>query len=364
MLYLHYLNKGDVYVHADVDKAVPMIVKNNPQTPDAPIPPSTLNQAGTFCVASSKAWDTKALIGAWWVKAEQVSKTTPTGEFLTAGGVFIHGDKTPLPPAQLILGFAALFQISEDSVQNHRRLRDGDAVAVVEAGERSAAVSTDDDTGSQQVADGMQEQEQERPVSAQADTTQDQLAASLEAVPESPCAASESSDEPSDIVDEQHGVTAPRDRDEATSPSVSQDDDAADALDAVSASDTPAENRSPQSQSSANPTASIAPSTPGNKSMSHVRGKHGKKKKILEKYKDQDEEDRALALRLLGSISNQTGAAAAAASPAGKGKAAPAKTKEERDAAVEAQKARRRAQHEKAAQAERERLQRLHAAQE
>jgi len=85
MLYKRYLRKGDVYVHADLQGASSVIIKNNPKTPDAPIPPSTLAQAGNLSVCCSSAWDSKAGMGAWWVNADQVSKTAPAGEFLPTG---------------------------------------------------------------------------------------------------------------------------------------------------------------------------------------------------------------------------------------------------------------------------------------
>ncbi|KAG7115843.1 Ribosome quality control complex subunit 2 like protein [Verticillium longisporum] len=45
-LYKRYLRKGDIYCHADMHGAATVIVKNKQDTPDAPIPPSTLAQAG------------------------------------------------------------------------------------------------------------------------------------------------------------------------------------------------------------------------------------------------------------------------------------------------------------------------------
>ena len=50
ILYKRHLRKGDVYVHADLHGASSVIIKNNPKTPDAPIPPSTLTQAGNLSV--------------------------------------------------------------------------------------------------------------------------------------------------------------------------------------------------------------------------------------------------------------------------------------------------------------------------
>lgn len=130
MLYKKYLRKGDVYVHADMHGAASVIVKNNPQTPDAPIPPSTLSQAGSLSVCSSNAWDSKAGMGAWWVNAEQVSKSAPAGEYLPSGSFMVRGNKNYLPPQPLILGFGFLFKISEESKGNHvkHRLLDAESV--------------------------------------------------------------------------------------------------------------------------------------------------------------------------------------------------------------------------------------------
>lgn len=127
MLYKKHLRKGDVYVHADMHGAASVIVKNNPKTPDAPIPPSTLSQAGSLSVCSSNAWDSKAGMGAWWVNAEQVSKSAPAGEFLPSGSFMVRGNKNYLPPQPLILGFGFLFRISEESKGNHVKHRLMDA---------------------------------------------------------------------------------------------------------------------------------------------------------------------------------------------------------------------------------------------
>jgi predicted ribosome quality control (RQC) complex YloA/Tae2 family protein len=123
MLYSRYLKKGDVFVHADINGAVVAIVKNNPKTPDAPIPPSTLSQAGSFVVCSSTAWDTKAMMAAWWVSPDKVSKLASTGDLLGPGLFNVTGDKNFLPPAGLLAGIAIAFQISDDSVARHQKHR-------------------------------------------------------------------------------------------------------------------------------------------------------------------------------------------------------------------------------------------------
>ncbi|KAI5284322.1 hypothetical protein KEM54_001431 [Ascosphaera aggregata] len=346
LLYLYYLNKGDVYVHADVDKAVPMVIKNNPNTPNAPIPPSTLNQAGIFSVASSKAWDTKALMGAWWVKAEQVSRTTPEGEYLTSGGVFVSGTKNPLPPAQLVLGFAVMFQISEESVRNHRKLRDGgpaqDLEGIPEVGKDELLDEHHDETQCLYSSQSSAETEDVGASRGVTESSQFEDSISAMELKGTPIPSDDGHD--SDVLDGDdttHGVEQldkePLDKSDDLNAQVSDSGD--------------------RSHVSGGPGANAKSITTSAKSIQHVRGKRGKKKKIAEKYKYQDEEDRALALRLLGSAVHKD---ATSSSSAGKSKSAPAKTKEQKEAEIEAQKARRRAQHEKAARAERERLQRLH----
>ena len=123
MLYKRYLRKGDIYVHADLQGAASIVIKNKPGILDSPIPPSTLSQAGTLAVATSSAWDSKAIMSAWWVKPDQVSQTAPTGEYLTLGAFNIHGQKNYLPPAQLLLGFGVMFQVSEESKARHLKHR-------------------------------------------------------------------------------------------------------------------------------------------------------------------------------------------------------------------------------------------------
>lgn len=50
---------------------------------------------------------------------EQVSKSAPTGEYLPTGSFMIRGKKNFLPPSQLVLGFGFLFRLSEESIPRH-----------------------------------------------------------------------------------------------------------------------------------------------------------------------------------------------------------------------------------------------------
>eukprot|EP00160_Parvularia_atlantis_P014103 Unigene330_Nuclearia_a/m.1124 Unigene330_Nuclearia_a/g.1124 ORF Unigene330_Nuclearia_a/g.1124 Unigene330_Nuclearia_a/m.1124 type:complete len:726 (-) Unigene330_Nuclearia_a:1010-3187(-) len=116
LLVKRYMRKGDLYVHADIHGASSVIIKN---PTGAPVPPSTLAQAGAMAVCQSSAWDSKVVLGAYWVEHHQVSKTAPTGEYLTTGSFMIRGKKNFLPPVQLVLGFGLLFKVDEASVANH-----------------------------------------------------------------------------------------------------------------------------------------------------------------------------------------------------------------------------------------------------
>ncbi|CAG8698530.1 10699_t:CDS:2, partial [Scutellospora calospora] len=88
LLVKRHLRKGDLYVHADLHGAATVIIKNN--NANQPVPPSTLLQAGTMSVCQSKAWEAKIVTSAYWVHADQVSKTAPTGEYLTTGSFMIR----------------------------------------------------------------------------------------------------------------------------------------------------------------------------------------------------------------------------------------------------------------------------------
>lgn len=117
MIVKRYLRAGDIYVHADLHGATSCVIKN---PSGDPIPPRTLTEAGTMSVCYSAAWDAKIITSAWWVHHHQVSKTAPTGEYLTTGSFMIRGKKNFLPPSYLIMGFGFLFKVDDQSVFRHR----------------------------------------------------------------------------------------------------------------------------------------------------------------------------------------------------------------------------------------------------
>ncbi|XP_017594338.1 PREDICTED: nuclear export mediator factor NEMF isoform X2 [Corvus brachyrhynchos] len=115
-----YLKPGDIYVHADLHGATSCVIKN---PSGEPIPPRTLTEAGTMALCYSAAWDARVVTSAWWVTHSQVSKTAPTGEYLTTGSFMIRGKKNFLPPSYLMMGFSFLFKVDESCVWRHREER-------------------------------------------------------------------------------------------------------------------------------------------------------------------------------------------------------------------------------------------------
>ncbi|XP_051002899.1 ribosome quality control complex subunit NEMF [Acomys russatus] len=112
-----YLTPGDIYVHADLHGATSCVIKN---PTGEPIPPRTLTEAGTMALCYSAAWEARVITSAWWVYHHQVSKTAPTGEYLTTGSFMIRGKKNFLPPSYLMMGFSFLFKVDESCVWRHR----------------------------------------------------------------------------------------------------------------------------------------------------------------------------------------------------------------------------------------------------
>ncbi|KAL0937802.1 DUF814 domain-containing protein [Colletotrichum truncatum] len=336
MLYKRYLRKGDVYVHADMHGAATVIIKNTPSDPDAPIPPSTLAQAGTLAVCSSSAWDSKAGMGAWWVKADQVSKSAPTGEYLPTGSFMVRGQKNFLPPAQLLLGIGIMFKISEESKARHvkHRLYDGFATpasasdSAAQGSGADAAQTKDDevDDASDIGSDDDQEDEKPRDNPLQSlgqhgqDESEEKLAS--EEPPTDEVEKLKLNEDKADEADE----TSANEPAKSSEEEKEEEEEEGEEEDATGTS-TPAEPGAvPSSQASTAATDKQRPAK---------RGQKGKAKKIAAKYKYQDEEDREAAEALYGSARGKQRAEAEA------------QNKAQREAELAAQKERRRAQHQR-----------------
>ncbi|KAJ5103160.1 hypothetical protein N7532_003689 [Penicillium argentinense] len=368
-LYRRYLNKGDIFIHAGLEGALPIVVKNRNGNPAAPISPSTLSQAGTMCVSTSAAWDSKAVMSAWWVHANQVSKIAEVGGGILPTGSFqVKGEKNFLAPSQLVLGFAVMFQISKESVRNHKQrfeVTDGvEEVIATEASEPTAMEESKPAEPTEEPDDVAEEAPQDpkpKPTEQATEETQQGNASDEEDDDEDAKPArnplQRGDPEAPPKQEEQAPEVESESEEEAKSePDTVQDDQGADEVDEAelskpAAEKEPATQQDERKQLTARERRTLrqgkkvdlpGEAEPSPARMAPTRGKKAKEKRAAAKYAHQDDEERELALRLLGS---NKGKAAKAA------KAAETKAQRERDA--EAQKARRRAQHERAAEAER-----------
>ena len=345
LLYKRYLKKGDKYVHADLLGTTSMIVKNKPGMSEDPIPPSTLSQAGTLAVATSSAWDSKAVMSAWWVDANQVSKLALTGDYLPNGSFEIRGDKNFLPPAPLLLGFGIMFKVSEESKIRHLRHRIQDRKGFTLPDFAKDIQSKEDEKKSE---DGMESHTEDQNIE-----DDDRGKQKLNHVQDADCADSKSGDvsgdESCDPTPDNALQPAGRQQSVSDPPSacdivaqnlgnehyeaksgecsdeqwgneqrglISNNEESCSQKSRLTAEEhrlllksSPVEKSSNKidSEGNANPTQISNTFIQRNtKSLPpRVRGKHGKTLKLKAKYADQDEEDRALAMRLLGSSAAQ-----------------------------------------------------------
>lgn len=322
ILVRRYLKKGDIYVHADLHGAASVIVKNvaSPGDSDAPveISPTTLHQAGTMSVCQSRAWDAKIVTSAWWVYDHQVSKTAPSGEYLSTGSFMIRGKKNFLPPVQLVYGFGVLFKVDESSAGRHYW-------------ERRPWGRGGDESNAGAVKGEVQEENQSNRDSGEAVNKPDEPGEPTEkVVVTEPLEYEQGNVQGVKVSNEslnvdKYGLGAREDN-------VEEDEDEPVSVEPASGSQSSErqkkylsakERRDIKKQTRVAGSSDDSPQStpPSNRSVKSgkqnakdqmktlpleekpqaVRGKKGKIKKLKDKYQDQDEEDRALMLELLGS---------------------------------------------------------------
>jgi predicted ribosome quality control (RQC) complex YloA/Tae2 family protein len=98
-----HMESRDIVFHADITGAPFVIVKTEGRQTSE----ETIKQAAEFAASFSKAWkEMFAAVDVYWVHPEQVSKTPPTGQFLSKGSFMIYGKKNYLRkvPLQTALG--------------------------------------------------------------------------------------------------------------------------------------------------------------------------------------------------------------------------------------------------------------------
>ncbi|PNJ70241.1 NEMF isoform 8, partial [Pongo abelii] len=345
-----YLTPGDIYVHADLHGATSCVIKN---PTGEPIPPRTLTEAGTMALCYSAAWDARVITSAWWVYHHQVSKTAPTGEYLTTGSFMIRGKKNFLPPSYLMMGFSFLFKVDESCVWRHRgerkvRVQDEDMETLASCTSELISEEMEQLDGGDTSSDEDKEEHETPPVEVELVTQVDQEDITLqsgrdelneELIQEE---SSEDEGEYEEVRKDQDSVGEMKDEGEET---LNYPDTTIDlshlqpqrSIQKLASKEESSNSSDSKSQSRRHLSAKERremkkkklPSDSGDlevlegkdkekESTIHIethqntsknvaavqpikRGQKSKMKKMKEKYKDQDEEDRELIMKLLGS---------------------------------------------------------------
>ncbi|XP_058689452.1 ribosome quality control complex subunit NEMF [Poecile atricapillus] len=340
-----YLKPGDIYVHADLHGATSCVIKN---PSGEPIPPRTLTEAGTMALCYSAAWDARVVTSAWWVSHSQVSKTAPTGEYLTTGSFMIRGKKNFLPPSYLMMGFSFLFKVDESCVWRHReerkvKVQDEDVDTVSSSASELVAEEVElldggDSSSEEEKAEG---EEAPEDVEATAESSREEGVAELEQGAGNTPAPEADSEEDDGESEEEH----PEPKREVKEEEVNYPDTTIDlshlhsqrSLQKIvpkeeepNLSDSRAQGRrhlsakerremkkkkqqnnsenselpeekQKETETETQPTAAPNSHKAAPAPQPIKRGQKSKMKKMKEKYRDQDEEDRELIMKLLGS---------------------------------------------------------------
>nr|XP_009426041.2 ribosome quality control complex subunit NEMF isoform X2 [Pan troglodytes] len=350
--FLWFISSENYLIIGGRDQQQNEIIVKRYLTPGEPIPPRTLTEAGTMALCYSAAWDARVITSAWWVYHHQVSKTAPTGEYLTTGSFMIRGKKNFLPPSYLMMGFSFLFKVDESCVWRHQgerkvRVQDEDMETLASCTSELISEEMEQSDGGDTSSDEDKE-EHETPVEVELMTQVDQEDITLqsgrdelneELIQEE---SSEDEGEYEEVRKDQDSVGEMKDEGEET---LNYPDTTIDlshlqpqrSIQKLASKEESSNSSDSKSQSRRHLSAKERremkkkklPSDSGDlealegkdkekESTVHIethqntsknvaavqpmkRGQKSKMKKMKEKYKDQDEEDRELIMKLLGS---------------------------------------------------------------
>ena len=110
------MDKGDLFLHCELHGAAVCILKNPNR---GVISPMAIEEAAGFEVCHSPSWSNNVLSQVYWVHADQVSKTPPTGMYISTGSFIIRGKRNFVQPRALQLGLTLMFCLAEESLSNH-----------------------------------------------------------------------------------------------------------------------------------------------------------------------------------------------------------------------------------------------------
>jgi len=90
LLIKRYMNPGDIVLHADFPGAPFVLIKTDGKYPSE----QTINEAAQLAASYSRAWrEGVTSLDVYWVKPDQISKSAPSGEYLSKGMFMIYGQK-------------------------------------------------------------------------------------------------------------------------------------------------------------------------------------------------------------------------------------------------------------------------------
>ncbi len=263
-----YLRPGDAYLHAEVHGAATCVLRakrrrrKDGRTQVIPLSDQALREAGSFTICRSSAWSSKMVTSAYWVESHQVSKTAPTGEYLTVGSFMIRGRKNFLPASSLEMGLGVLFRLGDDaSIARHANDRRDFALL-----EQEQMIAEEDEV--QQKEENLHQPDE------------DDI---------------ESNGEGEDDPDKPHV-----DNEVVESPDTEVEQELSEKMEATNVlDDSDKASRSKHDKAVSFETNAPPPKSGKKKEKELSRGKRAKNKRAKKKYADQDDEDRRLAMLAL-----------------------------------------------------------------
>jgi predicted ribosome quality control (RQC) complex YloA/Tae2 family protein len=85
-----HLEPHDIVFHADIVGAPFVIVKTKGESPTEQV----IREAAQFAASYSRAWRERlGILDVYWISPDQVSKTSPSGQYVDKGSFVIHGKK-------------------------------------------------------------------------------------------------------------------------------------------------------------------------------------------------------------------------------------------------------------------------------
>ncbi|CAI5707598.1 unnamed protein product [Peronospora farinosa] len=307
-----YLRKGDVYVHADLHGAATCIVRNHAVMKDEkthelpPIPVATLEQAGCMSVCRSSAWTSQVIAGAYWVHASQVSKTAPTGTYLTTGSFMVRGKKNFIQPSRLEMGLAILFRIDESCISSNHA-RQSEERVVLDGSDDEKAVKAVEETQCVFPVGKAQSHTEEVDTSEKETDTILSTAHNPQGAAEAVVAVQENGRDDG-VVEAGTSAQQPH-RDSKKRLSAKERRDLKKGK-MPAAKDTIAEQPSGEEKQAQGKCVGEGKDKSAVQTLQqkkNVRGKKSKMKKMKKKYVDQDDEDRRLRMKALGHVVGEEG---------------------------------------------------------